>query len=103
MQAAGMIEVEAGDGDRAVLDRGHLVHAWRAGSHPPLIPAPIAGAPTTPVPPDVLVAEEAHLLWRWITSAGARLVAGEGALALPVPAVSVLTTLEAAEASRPPP
>src|SRR5690606_28832105 len=30
MQEAGMIEVEAGDGDRAILDRGHLVHAWRA-------------------------------------------------------------------------
>ncbi|HJR93320.1 MAG TPA: DEDD exonuclease domain-containing protein [Acidimicrobiia bacterium] len=94
MQEAGMLEVEARGGDCAVLDRGHLVHAWRTGTHPPLNPAPVPDPVVTPVPPDVMVAEEAHLLWKWMTSAGTRLVQGEGALALPVPAVPSLTALE---------
>ncbi|MBW3535858.1 MAG: hypothetical protein KY453_11695, partial [Gemmatimonadetes bacterium] len=55
------------DGERAVIHRGRMLHAWKAGSHPPLgaalQPDP-AQAP--PVPPDVLAAEEAHLLWRWM-------------------------------------
>lgn len=93
LQEAGMMELEAGDGDRAVLDRGRLIHAWRAGTHPPLIPAPLS-APASPVPDDVLAAEEAHLLWKWISSDGIRLVESQGSLALPARPVPLLEHLE---------
>lgn len=93
MQQAGMMEVEAGDGDHALVDRGRLVQAWRAGTHPPLTPAPTASSDAD-VPGDVLAAEEAHLLWKWLTADGVRLIDAQGALALPsrpVPSLDVLT------------
>lgn len=93
MQEAGMIEVEGGEGDRAVVDRGRLVHAWRTGSHPPLIPTPSTSPSSMPVPGDTLVAEEAHMLWKWMTSAGARLIEAEGPLALPARPISTLKAL----------
>lgn len=93
MQEAGVVEIEAGDGDRAVVDRGRLVQAWRAESHPPLLPAPMADDTIHPVPDDVLVAEEAHLLWKWMTAHGARLVDCEAHLALPIRAVRPLTEI----------
>jgi len=91
MQAAGTLEVQGTDGERAVLAHGHLLSAWKAGSTPPLVPLPEpAATPTTPVPPDVLVAEEAHLLWRWMTAPGSRLMDVQGALTLPARRVPVL-------------
>lgn len=92
LQRAGTIEVEGPEGDRAVIGRGRLLHAWRASSHPPLVAAP-AEPPVSPfpVPHDVLVAEEAHLLWRWMTAEGARLVAAEGPLALPAAPIRELS------------
>lgn len=92
MQEAGRFEVESGNGEHAIVDRGRLVQAWAAGDHPPLIPAPRA-TPAQQVPADVLTAEEAHLLWKWLTGDGARLVASEGPLALPHRPVSSLTSL----------
>lgn len=93
MQAAGTLEVQGTDGERVVLANGHLLSAWKAGSTPPLVPLPEpAAASTTPVPPDVLVAEEAHLLWRWMTAPGSRLMDVEGLLSLParpVPGISL--------------
>ncbi len=92
MQEAGMFEVEAGDGDRAVVDRGRLVHAWAAGAHPPLIPA-VQSPPGFQVPESVMAAEEAHLLWKWLTGDGARLAASQGPLALPAQAIPTLASL----------
>lgn len=92
MQAGGTIEVEDGCGNRAIIDGGRLVASWTGGSHPPLLPrSPQTLGDRLPVPPDVLIAEEAHLLWRWMTSAGTRLVESQGAMALPVHPVPVLT------------
>jgi DNA polymerase-3 subunit epsilon len=92
MQEAGMFEVEAGNGDHAVIDHGRLVHAWAAGTHPPLMPAP-QSSPGRQVPEDVMTAEEAGLLWKWLTSDGARLIVSQGALALPARPVPTLTSL----------
>ncbi|HEX2152774.1 MAG TPA: DEDD exonuclease domain-containing protein [Acidimicrobiia bacterium] len=91
MQAAGTIEVEGEGGERAVVHRGRLLHAWRAGSHPPLMVAPAENEqPTWPVPPHVLAAEEAHLLWKWMTAPGSRLIEAAEPLALPArPVMSV--------------
>lgn len=95
LQAAGVVEVESGTGDRAVIDRGRLVQAWRSGGHPPLIPTAPAPDHERPVPADVLVAEEAHLLWRWITAEGSRLIASDGPLSLPSRQVPELTLEQA--------
>ena len=98
LQAAGMVEVEGPEGDHALIDRGRLVHAWRIGDQPPLWARVDRSAPpeaTTPVPPDVLAAEEAHLLWRWVTGDGIRLIEAEGALVMPARAVPELTALSA--------
>lgn len=84
LQEAGMFEVESATGDCAVIDRGRMVHAWKAGGHPPLRPASTPSEGFAPVPPDMLVAEEAQLLWRWLTGGGTRLVDIEGRLASPV-------------------
>lgn len=91
MQQAGTVEVEGGDGERAVIGAGRLIHAWKAGSHPPLLPTPDEpdGA-RSPVPGDVLAAEEAHLLWRWMTGPGTRLIEAERPLALPAKPVPSL-------------
>lgn len=84
MQAAGTMEVEGPAGERAIVHRGRLVQAWRAGSHPRLLAAPDTRRDGSgPVPPDMQTAEEAHLLWRWMTSPGSRLVDAEGGLTLP--------------------
>jgi DNA polymerase-3 subunit epsilon len=92
MQEAGTMEVEGSDGERAVVCRGRLLRAWRDGSHPPLIAAPESDpGPASPVPPDMLAAEEAHLLWRWMTAPGSRLIDAEGFVALPARPVPVLS------------
>lgn len=98
LQTAGLVEVEGPDGDRALIDRGRLVHAWRLGDQPPLWARgdhEIEPPPSSPVPPDVLAADEAHLLWRWVTGDGVRLVDTEGPLVLPASAVPALTALSA--------
>lgn len=91
MQAAGTMEIEGPDGERAVIHRGRMLHAWKAGAHPPLRAAlePEPDEIRT-VPPDVLTAEEAHLLWKWMTSPGARLVEAEAPFALPARPVATL-------------
>src|SRR5690606_4202676 len=84
LQSAGASEVEGPDGERAILSRGRLLHAWRAGSHPPLRAALVPEKePILPAPPDALAADEAHLLWKWVTAHGSRLVDADAPLALP--------------------
>ncbi|HSJ34670.1 MAG TPA: DEDD exonuclease domain-containing protein [Acidimicrobiia bacterium] len=91
LQEAGTIEVEGADGDRAVIRHGRLLHAWKTASHPPLVATPSeAATPSFPVPGDVLAAEEAHLLWRWMTGPGSRLIHAEGSLVLPAAPVRSL-------------
>lgn len=91
MQAAGTMEIEGPDGEGAVIHRGRMLHAWKAGAPPPLRAA-LEPEPDEirAVPPDVLTAEEAHLLWKWMTSPGARLVEAEAPFALPARPVATL-------------
>ncbi|MFP3914378.1 MAG: DEDD exonuclease domain-containing protein [Actinomycetota bacterium] len=92
LQEAGTVEVEGRDGERARIRRGRLLQAWGPGSNPPLPvePAPSDAPALTPVPPDMLVAEEAHLLWRWMTAPGTRLIAAEHPFSLPARPVPAL-------------
>lgn len=81
MQEAGMIHAEAADGG-ALIDRGRLVAAWPDGGHPPLLPTAGDG-PGREVPATATDAEEAHLVWRWLTGDRVSLIDADGPLATP--------------------
>jgi DNA polymerase-3 subunit epsilon len=91
LQAAGTIHAVTQDGSAAALiERGRLSAAWADGRHPPLTPvAPDTGSGPD-VPPDLGDAEEAHLVWRWLTSGDVRLVEAAGVVAEPCARVPVL-------------
>jgi DNA polymerase-3 subunit epsilon len=79
--SAGSLELESIDGDRVLVEGGRLVAAWRAGADPPL--RACGGGTRTELPPSVEVAEEAHLIWRWMTSGNVVLVDAEHPFAMP--------------------
>ncbi|MGQ0848387.1 MAG: DEDD exonuclease domain-containing protein [Actinomycetota bacterium] len=79
---AGRIELEGIDGDRVLVEQGRLTGAWRFTDQPPLI-GPEHHGPPDPVPPTVGTAEEAHLIWKWMTAGGVRVIDSSGPLFLP--------------------
>jgi DNA polymerase-3 subunit epsilon len=79
----GVCEMESDDGSHVLVDHGRLVSTWSAGSSPPLRPAPDIDDGRFDVPDSVEMAEEAHLIWRWIESRSVRIVDATGTLALP--------------------
>jgi len=84
LQAAGTVHAVSTDGSGgALIEQGRLVTAWGDGRHPPLMPIAAAPADDTPLPLDLSDAEEARLLWRWLTSGRVRLVAATGPVAEP--------------------
>jgi DNA polymerase-3 subunit epsilon len=79
---AGRIELESLEGDRVVIDQGILTAAWGNNQQPPLIstgPLPEPGL----VPPTVAAAEEAHLIWRWMTAGHVIIIDSSGPLVMP--------------------
>ena len=79
---AGRIELESVDGDRVVVEQGLLSAAWAHDQHPPLLAnGPLPPAPS--VPTSVATAEEAHLIWRWMTSGLVKVIESSGPLTLP--------------------
>ena len=80
---AGRIELESVDGDRVVVEQGLLSGRLAATiSHPPLLAGGAASLPP-PVPPSVAAAEEAHLIWRWMTAGLVKVIDSTGPLTLP--------------------
>ena len=79
---AGRIELESVDGDRVVVEQGLLVAAWRNNQQPPLLSGEALPA-APPVPPSVAAAEEAHLIWRWMTSGRVAVIDSTGPLTFP--------------------
>jgi DNA polymerase III subunit epsilon len=80
----GLAEAEGRDGSRALVDHGRLVATWRLDRSPPLRPAPDVTGHRQEVPESVEVAEEADLVWRWLTNDGVRLVDATGIFSLPL-------------------
>ncbi len=94
MQRAGTVRAESAEGDGALIDRGRLVAAWRREAPP--LPQIIDSQETPQVPPTVAAAEEARLVWRWLTGPGVQIVDATGPLCLParpVPAAEDLAVL----------
>jgi DNA polymerase-3 subunit epsilon len=84
LNQAGMVWAETGTGEGALIERGRLVLAWRDGDRPAFFPASADVSSDWPaVPPSVQDAEEAHLIWQWLTRSGAVLIDATGPLHMP--------------------
>jgi hypothetical protein len=81
--------LEGVDGDRIVVESGRLVVALAPGE-PAGLPLDSPISPSTPLPMTVGEAEEARLIWKWMTSGSVVVVACTGTLSLPVTPVPVL-------------
>jgi DNA polymerase-3 subunit epsilon len=91
LSALGVAELEGRDGSHVLLDHGRLVCSWSGGSSPPLRPAPDAVTGELPeVPDSVESAEEARLIWAWMSKEQVRIIDATGTLALPAEPVSRL-------------
>ncbi len=93
LQGAGMLWAEDENGDSVLVDSGRLAAAWRAPGSPPLMRIAGHEAMSDAVPPSVSVAEEAHLLWRWLERPGVHIVDATHPLALPAIPVPHLDSL----------
>ncbi len=85
---AGTIEFEDDDGIRVLIGDGRLIDVRPAATPRPL--TALGETPSFPIPRSVGIAEEARLLWRWITTTCPHLVHATGPLvspAIPVPAI----------------
>ena len=80
-------------GEAAAVEDGRLVAAWREEGRVPLLPAPSGERPPSPVPPTVGDAEEAHLVWRWLTSGRVHLVEASAPLSSPLRRIDPLERL----------
>lgn len=83
LAGAGWLELEHADGTTIVIDHGRLVETRPTGQPPrlyPRSPAQDAG----PVAPSVEVAEEAALIWRWLSSQPLKVAECTGTFAHPI-------------------
>jgi DNA polymerase-3 subunit epsilon len=86
---AGRLVLEGDQGEQVVIDEGRLAAVWPLGADPPLLPAALEDDPPL-LPPSVVIAEEARLIWSWMTSGRAVVVGCTGTLSLPITAVPAL-------------
>ena len=94
LQAAGRLWAEDNDGNGAFVDQGRLVATWQAAERAPLFN--INGADVgdvTQVPTSVALQEESHLIWRWLTQPGIRVMDSRAPLASPARPVPSIETL----------
>jgi len=91
----GLICAEHPEAGGALIDHGRFAASWEAGGRPPLLPLPEgpSGSPAE-VPADPGEAEEADVLWRWLTKPGIRLLEASGQLALPARPVERLQRVD---------
>lgn len=94
LQLAGAVRAEAPDGSEgAVIDRGRLTSAWSDGSRPPLVSVPARRGELVPLPLSPADAEEAQLVWRWLTSGRVLLVHSDAPLVEPAEPVRALESI----------
>jgi DNA polymerase-3 subunit epsilon len=87
LSEAGRIELESLIGDRVVVEQGSLTAAFRHDQPPSLLDRVFGSEgplpPPSPVPPSVAIAEEAHLIWRWMVAGDVKVLDSTGPLTLP--------------------
>ena len=84
LNQAGLLWTETAGGDGAIIERGRLTFAWSGGNRPAFFPAGDLESAWPQVPPTVQDAEEAHLIWQWLTRSGALLIDASQPLHMPV-------------------
>ena len=82
----GHLELEGERGEMVTVENGRLLAAWNRGEPTPLLASRWDPGDEVfdPAPPTMEAAEEAHLIWQWMTSGRVRVLEATGALALPV-------------------
>lgn len=93
LTSAGWLELEHSDGTVAIIDHGVLVETRGPGTPPRLrrsVPDPTE---SSPVAPSVESADEARLIWRWVTNAEIRILECSGTFSYPREQVERLTVL----------
>lgn len=83
MSQAGLFVAEHVGGDGALIDSGRLVAAWRDGAQ--VLHEGTGDVDPLEVPPSVQVAEEADLVWQWLTTDSVRIVTSTGPFRMPHP------------------
>ncbi len=85
MGAAGLVWAEQAGGEGALIEGGRLVAAWRDGKLPLSSATPGPDADHAEVPSSVQVAEEADLIWQWLTGGSVRVTDSSHAFLPPQP------------------
>jgi DNA polymerase-3 subunit epsilon len=84
LNRAGMLWAECSVGEGAIIERGRLTVAWANHDRPAFYPTGTDLDASWPaVPPSVQDAEEAHLVWQWLTRSGAVLLDSSQPLHMP--------------------
>lgn len=92
LQHAGLLWAED-DAESVLIENGRLVASWTHGDQPPLSTTAVANESPHHVPDTVATAEEARLIWKWLSRPGVRIVESGNPLATsryPVPALTTL-------------
>lgn len=89
-ETAGRIWASGPDG-MACIDNGTLVASWTGGGSPPLLAPYVGPDAERQVPPTVAAAEEAQLVWAWLTAGSVRLVEANHPILSPAAPVPTLT------------
>ncbi len=83
LNTAGLIQVETVDGARLSIDQGVLGGSFEFGALNAGLERGGQAQPHSEVPPSVEAAEEARVIWRFLTSAPLRLIDCDNGIALP--------------------
>ena len=93
LREAGRLWAVDSSGDSVLVEGGRLIAAWGPGDQPPLTTTAAAAASPHLVPETVALAEEAHLIWKWLDRPDVRIVESTHPLATSRHPVPRLTSL----------
>jgi DNA polymerase-3 subunit epsilon len=93
LTAGGHVQLEGSAGELVTIAQGRFVAAWKRddGVEPLLNSFDAPSNEESPVPLTMAAAEEAHLLWQWMTSGRVRIVASSNPIVLPAFPIPLLT------------
>ena len=93
LRQAGLLWAEDSSGDSVLVEGGRLIAAWGPDDQPPLTTTAAVAASPHLVPETVALAEEAHLIWKWLDRPDVRIVESTHPLATSRHPVPRLTSL----------
>jgi DNA polymerase-3 subunit epsilon len=93
LQRAGRLWAIDAEGDNVMVESGRLVSSWKDAAGTPLPGLDGETVASTQVPDSVGLADETHLVWRWLDRAGVAIVDTDHPLDLPARPLQHLTSL----------